>query len=112
MEQYFEHKEEESKDNNSHSLLELAPELGNVQFPAFSTYHRTMSVDDRIKLADMKLAEERAAKKLKQKDPTKPKRKSPTKSTPAPKAVKSKSKAVKSMSKDLDQDPDFNNNEI
>ena len=86
MEQYFECKEEESKED-SHSLLET-PEIDNVH------YHRTMSTDDRIRLADMKLAQERAARKLKQPDQTKPKRKSPAKSTPPSKAVKSKSKTV------------------
>ena len=87
MEQYFEYKEEESK-VDSHSLSQETPEIDNVH------YHRTMSTDDRIRLADMKLAQERAAKKLKQPDQTKPKRKSPAKSTPASKAVKSKSKTV------------------
>jgi len=89
MEQYFEYKEEESKNmvEDSHSSLKI-PEIDNVH------YHRTMSTDDRIKLADMKLAQERAARKLKQPDQTKPKRKSPAKSTPASKAVKSKSKTV------------------
>ena len=96
MEQHYEYDEEEG----SRSLFELSPEIdeptqasSDIQVPISGTYHRNMTVDDRIRLADIKLAQDRAAKKLIPLDPNKRKRKSPKVSTS--KAVKSKSKAPK-----------------